>query len=240
MQRALNASSCFLPHIAYSIERLPERYDIRYISRGGDIMDNTVIAAIVTVSGSLIISILGLIFEKKRSADISRQYELYKFLLENIYQPLHITINQPESQYTIIQKLDEIYKLHAAYIPPKIEVILLRWKESKNDIQNDSFDILKKCIESDYNEIRKSLGLAYEKDRIYHTYVSYGEIKNTLLHIIQALPGLLVLLTMASIVLYGIGAPAWAIVLIWISMPITLILFVRWIDKQDKAYFKNK
>lgn len=203
-------------------------------------MDNTVLAAIITVSGGLVICILSLLFEQKRANISHSRYELYKYLLANVYQPLYVVTKTSEQPVVLMEKLSSIYAEYAAYIPPKIETMYLNLSKEKPAVEDERYHVLVRCIESDYNEIRKSLGMAYRQDDIFAPYVSYGEIKNTLRGLLAHMPFLLMMMGCLLIFLFLGLISTVQFLATCIMMVVSPVLMLLWFNTAFTRHFKNK
>lgn len=166
-------------------------------------MDNSIVVALITAFTAIIVCALSYVLEKRAASELRTQKELCYTLLKILYQPIYTTLVISDGTLEVIEQLNEIFMCSAAYVPPKIEFLLFKLKmeqvslntfdaggsaqetaeeKNKNTISPNHRDYvtLTSCIKSDYNEIRKSLGLAYNQANIDPDNVSYHPTANTI------------------------------------------------------------
>ncbi len=181
-------------------------------------LSGTIVAALIAFTSTIIVCVLGILSNRKNTATHKQRHELYQYLLTNVYQPLHVAYLNNGLSKEFVSKLGSVHEAHAAYVPPQIETRIISLQKDIKKKEIDYHDVrlneIIKYIDSDYNEIRRYLGLAYAKKRIDNTYLSYGETRHLFQGFFRLLALCYSLLLLIFVIFFGIG-----FTMNWITRP---------------------
>lgn len=179
------------------------------------LLSDTIWGAIIAACATIIVSVFGVLSNRKNTAAHKQRLELYQYLLANVYQPIYVVYVNYGLSKEFADKLCKVHEEHAAYIPPKIEDLMISLRrDSKNEeinYKDERYNAIRRYIESDYNLIRRHLGLSCKKEHIIPWNISYKETRYTFKGFWARVPKIFLvtstLLFIAPIVLFMLLSP---------------------------------
>lgn len=130
---------------------------------------------IATAVVSIFLVCVGIWFGNSKESVLSDKLDLYNLQMEYVYEPLYKLFLFKFTPKQVLDMLDGIFEESMAMIPPAIEQKYLALKKKdKKDLKTEDFLPIKRIVETDYNWIRRKLGLPYDRNRIHYFCCSFG------------------------------------------------------------------